>query len=170
MPGLVTYAVTDGRVVVRAKSSLHDTVTTWPQVGGEIRADVDNLVDAAVAVTVDMTDFDAGDFLRNRKLKKDLGLASHPEARFRLAKVLEVSRDAQSGAFDARAEGVLAWRGREVTLEVTGAGKIDEQRIDARAEFSLDVTELGVTPPRFLMLKVADVVDVSVEIRATIEQ
>ncbi|HET6612341.1 MAG TPA: YceI family protein [Kofleriaceae bacterium] len=167
---MADYTVTGGKVVVRATSSLHDTVTTWARVAGEIRADPDRLADpggAAVTVAVDMTDLSAGDFLRNRKLKKDLDVAAHPEATFRLARVVEVTRDERTGAFEARAEGTLAWRGREVTLEVTGTGTIDDRHVDAQAAFSLDVTTLGVKPPRFLMLKVAEVVAVTVEIRAT---
>jgi polyisoprenoid-binding protein YceI len=167
---MATYRI-DGarsRIEVCARSSIHDTRTTWDQVSGTIEADAVTLAEAGATarIEVDMRKFDAGDWLRNRKLKKDLAVDAHPTATFALARVREVSRRADGG-FDARAEGTLSWRGRQVAVRATGSGRIDAGRLEAEGAFDLDVRDLGVTPPRFLMLKVEEVVSVRVVIRAT---
>ena len=52
-----------------------------------------------------MTAFDAGDWLKNRKLRKDFELDGHPTATFTLERVSDVVRD--GAKFTAKAEGVL---------------------------------------------------------------
>ena len=61
-----------------------------------------------------MTSFDAGDWLKNRKLRKDFDMDDHPRATFKLDRVSEVVRD--GAKFTAKAEGTLRWRGKEVVL------------------------------------------------------
>jgi polyisoprenoid-binding protein YceI len=158
----VKYAISSGRLVVTARSSLHDTTTTWPRISGEVDADAADLGRAALSLEVDMQELDAGDFLKNRKLKKDLELARHPTARFRLARLDGIV--AEPGGFAAQAIGPLAWRGRELEIAAAGSGTLDDHRFTARARFDLDVRRLGVTPPRFLMFKVEDVVTVEISI------
>lgn len=153
------------RVVTRATSSIHDTTTTWDKLGGTVEADPDSLEEtgARATVDVDMLSFDAGDWLKNRKLKKDLDLAANPKAQFELAELSDVVREGDD-RFSAKARGVIRWRGREAEIEASGSGTIAADRLEATATFDLDVTRLGVKPPRFLMFKVADVVTVEVTV------
>jgi len=58
------------------------------------------------------TGVDAGDWLKNRKLKKDLELAKYPTSEFELRELRDVRRDGD--AFEAIAVGVIRYRGREV--------------------------------------------------------
>jgi polyisoprenoid-binding protein YceI len=155
------------QVVVCARSSLHDTRSTWSRVSGEIEADPAALAagGARAAIAVDMTTFDAGDWLRNRKLRADLDVARHPTATFELTALREVE-PRPDGSFAAVAEGTLRWRGHTVTLAAAGSGRLGADALDAEARFELDVRTLGVTPPRFLMLKVEDVVAVEVRLHA----
>jgi hypothetical protein len=92
------------RVRVTARSSVHDTETVWNRLSGEVDADAAELASAGatVALTVDMTAFDAGDFLKNRKIKKDLALDRNPSASFRLVRLDGVA-DQGGGAFTATA-------------------------------------------------------------------
>lgn len=151
----------DSRVVVTARSSIHDTVTRWTALSGTIDADAADLTQGVAAeVVVDMTRHDAGDFLRNRKLRSDLEVYRFPEARFRLERLRDVA--ARGPGFAAVAEGVLAWHGREVAVSAAGEGAFDEAGLRATARFELDVRALGVEPPRFLMFKVEEVVAVEV--------
>jgi hypothetical protein len=183
------YAIERGRLVVTARSSVHDTKTVWDRVSGTAEADpADLATGASLAVAVDMTSFDAGDFLKNRKLRKDLELERHGPARFALAGLddvqvatygsppMQTSGDLRraigggaAGGFTARARGQLVWRGRSLDVVAAGSGRIDAAGFTASARFELDVTRLGVTPPRFLMFKVEDTVLVEVELvgRAT---
>jgi polyisoprenoid-binding protein YceI len=157
------YAVGAGsKLVVKARSSVHDTTTTWDVVTGTVEADPDTLATAGATATftVDMTSFDAGDWLRNRKLKKDFEMESHPKAIFELTKVKDVVR---TGAeFTATAEGVLRWRGKDVPLIVQGKGTLDAGSLAATGRFELDIRKLGLSAPRFLMFKMEDEVAVDV--------
>src|ERR1051326_4936538 len=89
------YKVTGGKLVVKARSSIHDTTTTWDKVSGDAEADPDALATAGATPTfrVDMTSFDAGDWLKNRKLRKDFDMEAHPRATFTLDRVSDVVRD-----------------------------------------------------------------------------
>jgi polyisoprenoid-binding protein YceI len=156
------------RVVVRATSAVHDTTCTWSRVSGAIEADPANLAAATAAVHVDMAAFDAGDFLKNRKLKTDMDVAANPTASFTLGRLRDLAERA-GGRFSALAEGTLCWRGREVALTATGEGTIDGG-IRATARFQLDVRDVGMTPPRFLMLKVEEIVAVEVTIVARADE
>lgn len=154
------------RVVVRARSSIHDTETRWTGVGGSIEAEPADLAAGAAAdVLVDMTRHDAGDFLRNRKLRKDLEVERYPQARFRLARLHDVA-DRGGGVFTARAEGSIAWHGREVAVSAAGEGSVAGDELRATARFELDVRAFGVSPPRFLMFKVEEIVSVEVSLAA----
>ena len=157
------YRVAGGTLTVKARSSVHDTVTTWDSIAGEIDADPDALANAKATFSVDMTKFDAGDWLKNRKLRKDFDMDAHPRATFTLTKVEGVVRD--GAKFKATAEGTLAWRGKDVVLSVTGEGTLDDASVSATGSFVLDIRRLGLSAPRFLMIKMSDEVEVSVTVR-----
>jgi polyisoprenoid-binding protein YceI len=163
----VRYRVTAGTLTVQARSRVHDTTTVWNRITGEIDADPRTLASAGATARfeVDMTAFDAGDFLRNRKLRKDFDLATHATARFELRSVRDVTGD--GATFTATAEGVLDWRGRRLTLVLAGRGKLDDMGVDASATFDLDIRELGLSAPRFLMFKMEDEVTVTVVVRGS---
>lgn len=156
-------------LVVKARSSIHDTKTVWSKVAGEVSADAATLgtAGAVATFTVDMTAFDAGDFLKNRKLRKDFDMEAHPQATFTLTALRDVTGD--GGRFRATALGVLRWRGREVPLEVAGEGTLDGQRLAAVGRFELDIKRLGLTAPRVLMFKVEDEVAVEVTLAGTVQ-
>lgn len=158
---------TASRMVVRARSSIHDTSTTWSALSGEIDARPDTLEEqgATADITVDMTEFDAGDWLKNRKLRKDFDLAAHPRASFHLSALDDIRRDGDR--FQATARGTLRWRGKTVQLSVAGEGTLTGTALEAKGVFDFDIRELGLQAPRFLMLKMEDVVAVEVTLRAT---
>src|SRR5690349_10272018 len=109
-------------LTVQARSMIHDTKTVWSAVSGDVTADPTTLATTGATATfdVDMTQFDAGDFLKNRKLRKDFEMDAHPKATFTLTGLREVV--GEGGRFRAKADGVLKWRGREVPLVVDGEG------------------------------------------------
>lgn len=166
---MTRYVVAAGSsLVVKARSSIHDTRTVWSKVTGEVTADAATLATAGAQATftVDMTAFDAGDFLKNRKLRKDFDLEQHPQATFTLTGLRDVVGD--GGTFRATADGVLRWRGREVPLTVAGEGTLDGARLAAVGRFELDIKRLGLSAPRFLMFKVEDEVAVEVTLAGTV--
>jgi hypothetical protein len=112
-----------------------------------------------------MTAFDAGDWLKNRKLRKDFDMDAHPVATFELAAVRDVVRDGDR--FEATAEGVIRWRGKEVVVEMKGRGTLDAAGVEASATFDLDIRRLGLSAPRFLMIKMEDEVSIDVTVRGS---
>jgi polyisoprenoid-binding protein YceI len=160
----VRYRVASGKLTVQARSSVHDVSTVWSKIGGEVDAEPDAIAAARATFEVDMTAFDAGDWLKNRKLRKDFDLEQHPRATFELRRVSDVVRDGADGAFTAKAEGLLRWRGKELALELAGSGTLDRERLAARATFELDIRKLGLSAPRFFVFKMEDVVTVAVEL------
>jgi polyisoprenoid-binding protein YceI len=163
----VRYRVTAGTLTVQARSRVHDTTTVWNKITGEIEADPDTLASegARARFDVDMTSFDAGDFLRNRKLRKDFDLAGHPTARFELRALTGVVRT--GATFTATAEGVLDWRGHRIELVLSGRGRLDDMSASASATFDLDIRRLGLSAPRFLMFKMEDEVTVAAVIQGS---
>jgi polyisoprenoid-binding protein YceI len=161
----VRYQVTAGKLTVRARSKIHDTTTVWDRITGDVEADPDTLATAGAVASfrVDMTSFDAGDWLKNRKLRKDFDLEGHPTATFELRTLRDVRRDGPT--FTATAEGVLRWRGKEVALTLAGTGRLDGAGLEASATFELDIRSLGLSAPRFLMFKVEDEVAIEVTVR-----
>jgi polyisoprenoid-binding protein YceI len=161
------YAIGGGTLRVKARSSVHDTTTVWDKVTGDVEADPDAIEAAKATFRVDMTKFDAGDFLKNRKLRKDFAMDAHPTATFTLQRVSDVVRDGTK--FTAKAEGVLAWRGKEVVLVLSGQGTLDPQRLAATATFELDIKQLGLAAPRFFVFKMEDQVTVDVSVQGAVK-
>jgi polyisoprenoid-binding protein YceI len=156
------------RVQVKARSKIHDTTTTWDKVTGTVESAPDTLATegAKARFAVDMTKFDAGDFLKNRKLRSDFDMDANPEATYEVRTVRDVKRDGDR--FTATADGVLRWRGKEVPLVIHGQGTMTGSSIDATGTFDLDIRQLGLKAPRFLMFKMEDEVTVEVTLRGTV--
>lgn len=154
---------------VQARSMLHDTKTVWSAVTGDVTADPATLASTGAVATfhVDMREFDAGDFLRNRKIRKDFDMDAHPQATFTLTGLREVV--GEGGRFRAKADGVLTWRGREVPLVVDGEGTLDGGKLAATGRFDIDIRKLGLSAPRFLMFKMEDEVTVEVKLAGTVK-
>jgi polyisoprenoid-binding protein YceI len=161
------YSVSGGRLTVKARSSVHDTTTVWDTITGNVDADAGAIEQAKATFSVDMTKFDAGDFLKNRKLRKDFAMDDHPSATFTLQRVSDVKRD--GAKFTAKAEGTLRWRGKDVPLVLTGQGSLDDKQVEARATFELDIKKLGMSAPRFFVFKMEDEVTVEVSVRGGIK-
>src|SRR5262249_27887958 len=148
------YRIGSGsRVQVKARSKIHDTTTVWDSVAGTGEASPDTLATegAKARLAVDMTKVDAGDWLNNRKPRWDFELDAHPEAIYEVRAVRDVVRTGDT--FTAVADGVLRWRGREVALTIQGKGTMTATSIDATGTFDLDIKQLGLRAPRFLMIK-----------------
>ena len=155
------YKLQRGLVEVKARSSVHDTTTKYSKIEGTIDFDPDNTAAAQAELTVDMRVFDAGDRLKNWKLKSDLDPDSHPTATFTLAGFDEI-HEVTAGQYTAVAKGQLKWRGKVPMIKIKGKASIDRRSIDAQATFDLNVRDLGVTPPKILMFKVEEIVSIHV--------
>ncbi len=164
------YIIGNGSLLsVKARSSVHDTVTVWNNVTGTLTSDVETLdtVGAIASASVDMTEFDAGDWLKNRKLRKDYDMDAHPRATFELTGLRNVVRTGPT--FTATADGVLGWRGKKVNVTIAGKGTMTTTTFDATGSFELDIRTLGLQAPKVLMFKVQDEVLVDVTLRGVVQ-
>ncbi|HEY5944654.1 MAG TPA: YceI family protein [Kofleriaceae bacterium] len=164
--GLMKYAISSGKLSVKARSSVHDTTTVFDKITGDVDADAAAIEQAKATFRVDMTKFDAGDFLKNRKLRKDFDMDGNPTATFTLTRVSDVVRDGSK--FTAKAEGTLDWRGKQLVLVLSGQGTLDEKHVEAKGTFELDIRKLGLSAPRFFMFKMEDEVTVEVTVRGAV--
>ncbi len=163
-------------MVVKARSSIHDTTCVWSELSGTVDFDPDKPDGAAAEITVDMRVFDAGDRIKNWKLKGDLQPDKHPKAVFRLARLEGVERGGAGGggagggaageSFSAKAVGSIDWRGKKAEISATGSATATPAKIEAKCSFELNVRHLGVEPPKILMFKVEEIVLVTVELAA----
>ena len=165
---MASYAVASGKLTVKARSTVHDTTTVWDKISGDVDANPDAIEQATATFRVDMTSFDAGDWLKNRKLRKDFDMDGNPTATFTLERVSDVVRDGDK--FTAKAEGKLAWRGKSVPLVLSGTGMVSADRVEASAKFELDIKKLGLSAPKFFMFKMEDEVTVEVSVRGGIKR
>jgi polyisoprenoid-binding protein YceI len=155
------------RVVVHARSSVHDTDARWTKLGGLVTVDPDDPAAGAEArIVVDMREFDAGDRMKNWKLKSDLEPDKYPEAVFTLSRLEDVRSGDAAARFEAAAAGDITWRGRTASIRAVGGASITPDKIVAACKFELNVTHLGVKPPKVLMFKVDEVVLVEVTLEA----
>jgi polyisoprenoid-binding protein YceI len=163
---MATYTIDSATstLVVSARSSVHDTDTRWKGITGSVEIDRANLAATTGTIEVDMTTADAGDWLKNRKLKKDINFDEHPRATFVVGGLEEI-RD-EGDTVRASVRGTLSWRGKSVEVVASGSGTIGDSELRASGSFELDVTTLGVKPPKVLMFKIEDVVGCKIELSA----
>jgi len=154
------------KLVVTARSSVHNTDIDWVGITGTIDAESGGDSGAmAASIDVDMSTADAGDWLKNRKMRKELQLDKHASAHFDLESVEDLSEN--GSAMQATLRGTLSWRGKSIAVTATGEGTLLPGSLVATAQFDIDMTQLGITPPKVLMLKIEDVVNCRIELRAT---
>lgn len=147
-------------LTVTARATLHDATSRGAGLGGRLFGDPDDLeATAGGEVQVPLGELRFGDKLRDFAMARHLELARWPEARFVVSGVDVLSRS----PWRVRVRGSLHWRDRQTPLSVEATGSI-EGKLDARATFDLDIPSLGVTPPRLLFMKVADLVRVEVRL------
>jgi polyisoprenoid-binding protein YceI len=170
---LYRYIVDSSRteMLVQARSRIHDTTSKWDRIAGTVEADPETLAEAGAraSFTVEMAAFDAGDWLKNKKLKSEIDAKKYPTATFELIGLRDVvKRD--DGTFAATARGLLRYRGRELDVEIAGNGTMDETGIDARGTFDIDLRDFGMKPPRFLMFKMEPELTIEIFLRAAVSR
>ena len=153
------------KLVVMARSKVHDTEMIWKGITGSIDAKVDGLDSAKSEISVDMTTGDAGDWVKNRKLRKELNFDKNPKASFSLRSVEKLEQSEQ--AVSAQLQGELRWRGKTITVDCKTQGKVTQTGIEVTGTFDIDMTDLGITPPKVLMIKIDDVVNCTITIVAS---
>ena len=161
-----TYTIDSqtSKLVVTARSSVHDSEIVWRGISGTIDANVEEMQATQASINVDMSTADAGDWLKNRKIRKDMDFDKHPTASFVLNQISEIRRS--GGKVSATISGRLSWRGKTIDITATGDGTLTDDELQASGSFEIDMTRLGVRPPKVLMIKVDDVVSCRIKLTA----
>ncbi|MCP4448965.1 MAG: YceI family protein [Myxococcales bacterium] len=150
-----------------ARSSVHNTEIVWKGIAGTIDASAgEDASNMKADLAVDMTTADAGDWLKNRKMRKDMQFDKHPAASFSLDSVDDLVQDGER--MRATIHGTLKWRGKSISVTAKGEGTLGASELLAKGSFDIDMTALGITPPKVLMIKVEDVVNCQLELHATV--
>ena len=154
------------KVEVIATATLHGAMKTlFPKLSGTLEGDPAALADTAKAVVrLSMADYDSGDRMRDWKMKKELDPDNWPQAVCTLGKIEGVTRDGDK--LKGRATGLLEYRGRKVTLTADASGTLGDTEARAEARFKLNLNDVGVPPPKFLFLKVHEIVEIVVHLVA----
>ncbi len=152
------------KLVVMARSKVHDTKLVWTGVTGSIDADLSDLVATTSDITVDMSTGDAGDWVKNRKLRKELDFDKNPSASFALESIGDLQHTGDS--VSATLNGKLSWRGKTIDVSVQTQGTLNESSLVVSGKFDIDMTTLGIKAPKVLMIKIDDVVNCEIAIHA----
>ena len=152
------------KLVVMARSKVHDTTLVWTGVRGSIEADLSDLSATRSDITVDMSTGDAGDWVKNRKLRKELNFEKNPSASFALESIGDLQHTGDS--VSATLKGKLSWRGKTIDVSVQTQGTLNESSLVVSGKFDIDMTLLGIKAPKVLMIKIDDVVNCEIAIHA----
>lgn len=151
-------------LVVMARSKVHDTKLVWTGITGSIDATPGHLLATKSDVRVDMTTGDAGDWIKNRKLRKELNFNENPSASFALGSISDLEQDGDK--VSATLAGKLSWRGETINVSVQTQGTLTESELSVSGKFDIDMTKLGIKPPKVLMIKIQDIVNCQIAIHA----
>jgi len=148
-------------VVVKAQSTLHEVTSRGAGLHGFVAGDFSNPETLAEgSISFPLANMSFGDRVRDFALKRHLNIKQWPEARFVVTGVQVEQRD----PWRVQVLGKLSYRDHVVDLAVAAVGTVTETTLEATAEFTLKLPEIGITPPRFLLLKVADTVELQVRL------
>lgn len=145
---------------VQARATMHSVRAEGNAISGTVTVDpADVPASLELDLAVDIAAIKSGDFLTDLNSRRHVDTDRYPTARFVLARASGTARD-------LKLEGTIDWRGREVPVTTTATGEIVGRTVRGTAAFDLDMRGFDLKAPRFLFLKVQDVVHVEVEIVA----
>jgi hypothetical protein len=153
----VRFKLVRGHLDVTARTPVDDTRVRFGKLDGTIQVDPDAPASARADLTLDLRIADAGDRARTWRLHTDLEVERFPTATFTLARVQEV-HEVTAGQLTGTVLGQLAWAEHRPLVTVRGSASLDRRGLEVRGRFDLDLRELGIAPPRFLMFRVDDFV------------
>ncbi len=161
-----------------SKATMESFEGKTDRVTGAITFDPERLADSVtVRVEVDLASLDTGIGLRNRHMRENhLETGTYPTAVFTGGVVSKASAGAlpRGGKAEFRMAGTFSLHGVERALVVpvtveraeAGAGAGAGDRLHIRARFPVSLEEYGIDRPQFLVMKLADRQEVTVELTA----
>lgn len=151
----------------RVQARAHQVVGTMPLVSGELRFD-DATGAASGEIVMDPARAVTGIGKRDRTMRAMVfEVERYPLVVFRPREV--VGAVPEQGEGEVRLEGTLAIHGGEHTLSLPVTVQADATAIRATTTFEVPYVAWGMTNPGNAMLRVADTVEVRIEMSGTLE-
>ena len=107
-----------------------------------------------------MANMSFGDRVRDWSLRRHLNTSQWPEARATIDSLSVI----ESSPWRVEVNLSLDYRGSTSRVVAHATGSVDDSGLVATARFTLSLPGIGIEPPRFLLLKVANQVTVEVSL------
>ncbi len=151
----VTYTLDNSKssAMIIGSSNLHDEWTQQvKRIDGTLTAiltkgkleDISNL-----KVTFHVTSIDGGKKLMNKKTYETLQAEKYRFIVFELNDIKEIANE--QGKITITATGTLTISGHPETIEISAKGNIEDKQLIFHGSKKIDMTTLGITPPRALL-------------------
>lgn len=159
------------RLLLAGRSTLHRIEGRADRLHGEVLAAVADghiLLDPPPRgwVEVDLSSLRSGNPLVDGEVQRRIDAAAYPSARFELDTVDGGLAAVEDGAQAFRITGRLLVRDTTLPVRATVTVRLDGEVLRVTGSDRIDVRRFGVTPPRFLGMRVDPVFTVTVEVVA----
>ncbi|MEZ4702825.1 MAG: YceI family protein [Rhodothermales bacterium] len=121
-----------------------------------------SLIDRSVRFTLDLNTLDTGIGKRDRDMRKTLNTSRFPEAVFEGRLVSEFDPGIPEMQ-PARVQGTFTLHGVSQEIEVEGGLQRVGEGLMVTAEWVLNMRDYRIEPPRMLVMRVAETIDVRIE-------
>lgn len=170
---LLSAATYQGRLLPESFVEYHasDGLSRWsgraPIGSLQFSFDDDKLSGASLVVVVEPERFDSGNFILDAQARSSVfNTARYPTITFTATRISADPDNLPSGATrELVMRGTLAMHGVERSLELPVTVRRDGNSFSASGEFDVRLSDFGMARPGFLMLVVADLVEVTFNIR-----
>jgi polyisoprenoid-binding protein YceI len=163
----VTFTVDAERstVAIEARSSVHPVRGQTNGIEGTVELDLDGddvVVPPLPAARIELpvTRLSSGNFLYDNEMRRRIEAAKFPTI------VGELSRASTNGDGTFEVAGQLTFHGQTREVEADIVANVDDGRLVADWDQTIDIRDFGVEPPRILLLRVYPEVRVTVHIEA----
>jgi polyisoprenoid-binding protein YceI len=147
-----------------AHSTGHDFQGKSSRFDGKFGCDRERIVESAYGeLRVPVRSLATGIRARDAEMLKTFEADRYPEITFKLAK-LENVRWIGTDSFTARAVGSFAMHGKSKEVSVPLGGVFSGDQLSISGVANLKITDYGMTPPGFLVFRVADEVRISFKV------
>jgi polyisoprenoid-binding protein YceI len=151
-------------VSVRAQSRLHGVKSLGAGLNGYVAGNFDDPRSLAEGrISFPMAQMSFGDRIRDFALRRQLNIKRWPQAHFDVQRVEVQERD----PWRIQVIGVLSYHDHTLEINLPASGSVSDTQMNATAQFTINLPDIGITPPRFLMFKMANTVTVEVRLYAS---
>lgn len=164
------FAVDAGKsgVAFTSKAPFETFVGSTHAIKGHVTLDEKNLLSARAEITVTVDGIKTGNRLRDKDMRvKFMEAKKYPEVRFELQKIISGPRTLSEGTnVQLMADGIFSIHGvaKHQKVELNVARDMASNTITVQTKFPIVLGDYQIERPKFLLMKLAESVDVSVRL------